>query len=177
MANTISAHDRVLLQNFGNSLNKVLKKVGLSKKEFAKKIDVHPNMVSRWIKGKANPTLTSFYDILNFFTKRNKFSKPLLDLFPTSIKKGLNFEIEHYYYQQLENKLWETINDYENKLKTIKEERKKDEKIIQEAQQTLTMKKKLEDLQHAFAKIKIEDKQNIIYKLIDRKYLDDLYLY
>jgi transcriptional regulator with XRE-family HTH domain len=78
--------EKRIKKQFGERLEKLIKANGITKKYLAEKIDVDPNMVSRWVKGQSQPTLTYIDNIMNFFSNGND---PIRSLFPEWVDKEI----------------------------------------------------------------------------------------
>ena len=70
--------DNSTIQDFGNRLDELMKKKKVSQAQLARDLGVNKNTVNSWVNGRLQPTLTMFYQILDYFSKYN----PIQVLFP-----------------------------------------------------------------------------------------------
>ncbi len=179
MANEITDKDKVIMENFGKRLNILLKKVNLKKKDFAERIGATDGIVSKWTKGKVNPTMTTLFEIVDFFNTNFPYTNPIQTLFPELVEneiKKVKAERNYSIYKNYKNEIDTTIKDYETKIAQMKEERKKDETLIKSAQRALHTYNKVLVLRDAICKVPISLKKQV-YEYCPQEYFNDVGLY
>ncbi|MCH5260231.1 MAG: helix-turn-helix transcriptional regulator [Lachnospiraceae bacterium] len=81
----LSAADKSTLIDFGNRLKRVLLRLKIKQKDFAEKINVTPNTVCLWVKGKRDISLTYLYRIIDYFHDSFPDFNAVLELCPDMV--------------------------------------------------------------------------------------------